>query len=89
MRMSALSKIAVLAGAVGFALSYASASLAAKMMKVPPGACAFERKVIASGAACSHHCDPKTMWCQQGWCLNGQWTPIVNCYEPFCSAKCG
>jgi hypothetical protein len=45
--------------------------------------------VVPNGMACSHHCDPRTQWCQQGWCLNGQWTQIVSCYQPVCSVKCG
>jgi len=45
--------------------------------------------IVASGMVCSHHCNPTTQWCEQGWCLNGVWTPIVSCYQPVCSVKCG
>jgi hypothetical protein len=90
MRTSALSKITVLAAVAGVALSFSTVSGAARMMKPAPGACVADKRVIAaSGMVCSHHCDRTTQWCQQGWCLNGVWTPIVSCYEPVCSVKCG
>jgi hypothetical protein len=88
MRASALSKIVALAAVVGLAAS-ASSSAWARMMKAPPGSCVIDRKIIvASGVVCSHHCDASTQWCQQAWCLNGQLTPIISCYQPVCSAKC-
>ena len=89
MRASALWKIAALAAAVGLAASV-SGTASARMMKAAPGSCVVDKKIVVSnGIACSHHCDASTQWCQQGWCLNGQWTPIVSCYQPVCSAKCG
>jgi hypothetical protein len=90
MRASALSKIAVLAAVAGVALSFSSTASTARMMKPAPGSCvADKRMIVAGGMVCSYHCDRATQWCQQGWCLNGVWTPIVSCYEPVCSAKCG
>jgi len=89
MRVSTVLKFALSVGTVGLILSQSDVSWAAKMTQPPPGACVFEKKVIANGGACSFHCNPTTMWCEQGWCLNGLWTPIVNCYGPFCSPKCG
>jgi hypothetical protein len=89
MRASALSKIVVLAAAAGPAASISNTAQA-RMMKAPPGSCVIDRKIIvASGVFCSHQCDPSTQWCQQGWCLNAQWTPVISCYGPVCSAKCG
>jgi len=90
MGTSALSKMAVLAAVAGVALSFSGAAWAARMMKPVPGSCVADKRVIvASGMVCSHHCNPTTQWCEQGWCLNGVWTPIVSCYEPVCSVKCG
>jgi hypothetical protein len=90
MRASTLSKIAVLAAVAGVALSFSSTASMARMMKAAPGSCLADKKiVVANGMACSHHCDRTTQWCQQGWCLNGVWTPIISCYEPVCSVKCG
>jgi len=88
MRASALWKIAVLAAAIGVAASVSGTASA--RTKAAPGSCLVDKKmVIPSGMVCSHHCDPRTQWCQQGWCLNGQWTQIVSCYQPVCSVKCG
>jgi hypothetical protein len=88
MRASALWKVAVLAAAVGLAASLSGTAWA--RMKAAPGSCLVDKKmVVPNGMACSHHCDPQTQWCQQGWCLNGQWTQIVSCYQPVCSVKCG
>jgi len=88
MRASALWKVAVLAAAVGVAASV-SGTASAKT-RAAPGSCLVDKKmVVPNGMACSHHCDPRTQWCQQGWCLNGQWTQIVSCYQPVCSVKCG
>ena len=89
MRARALSKIVVLATAVGLAASV-SGTAWARMMKAAPGSCVVDKKiVVAAGMMCSHHCDRSTQWCQQGWCVNGQWTQVISCYEPVCSVKCG
>jgi hypothetical protein len=88
MRATAVSKIVVLAAAVGLAASF-SGNAWARMIKAAPGSCVVDKKIIvAPGVMCSHHCDPSTQWCQQGWCVNGQWTQVISCYEPVCSAKC-
>jgi hypothetical protein len=90
MRASTLSKIAVLAAVAAAALSFSSTVSMARMMKPAPGSCVIDKRiVVANGMACSNHCDRATQWCQQGWCLNGVWTPIISCYEPVCSVKCG
>ena len=84
MRVTSIVKIAILAAAV------ALPSVASAKAKLPPGACAFGKKgVIAAGLMCSYNCDPKTGWCAQQSCWNGQLTPIVSCLPPFCFVKCG
>jgi hypothetical protein len=87
MRVISVLKIAVLAAAVALPSTFSVAS--ARGMKLPPGACAFEKKAIATGTVCSFKCDPKTMWCQQQLCLNGTLTPVLSCYSGFCAPKCG
>jgi len=84
MRLTSIVKVAILAAAV------ALPSVASAKAKLPPGACAFGKKgVIAAGMMCSSNCDPKTGWCAQAACWNGQLTPIVSCPTPLCFAKCG
>jgi hypothetical protein len=89
MRVMSLLKIVSLAAAVALLASFSGASMAAKMTKVPPGACAFEKKFVANGAMCSYDCDPGTMWCSQQMCTNGQFQKIISCYGAFCTNKCG
>jgi hypothetical protein len=84
MRVMSIVKVIALASAV------ALPSVAFAKTKLPPGACAFGKKgVIASGMACSYNCDPKTGWCAQQACWNGQLTQIMSCPTPFCLVKCG
>jgi len=85
MRGMSIVKVAVLAGALA-AMSLSAA--AAKSIKVPPGACAFQKTAIANGAFCSFACDASG-WCSQQWCTNGTLTKVVSCYGSFCSVKCG
>jgi len=84
MRMISVMKVALLAGAI------ALPSVASAKTKLPPGACAFGNKgVIAAGMMCSYNCDPKTGWCAQQACWNGQLTALLSCLTPFCLVKCG
>jgi hypothetical protein len=87
MRMMSVLKIAVLAGAVALPMSFSAAS--AKGVKLPPGACAFEKKGIANNAICSYQCNATTMWCSQQLCVNGTLTQVLPCYGSFCAPKCG
>ena len=86
MRGMSIVKAALLIGAV-VVMSLSAAS--AKTMKLPPGACAFQKVAIANGAYCSFDCDPASNWCSQQLCTNGALTKIIPCYGSFCSAKCG
>jgi hypothetical protein len=86
MRGMSIAKIALLAGAV-VAMSLSAAS--AKSVKLPPGACAFQKVAVANNSFCSFDCDPATNWCSQQLCSNGTLTKVVPCYGTFCSAKCG
>jgi hypothetical protein len=86
MRAMSVVKIALLAGAVA-AITLSAAS--AKSVKLPPGACAFQKTAVANGAFCSFDCNPATNWCSQQLCSNGTLTKVVPCYGTFCSAKCG
>jgi hypothetical protein len=87
MRIVSVVKVAVLAFAVALPLS-ASVALA-KTMKLAPGACAFEKKGIATGTICSYQCNTQTNWCAQQLCINGALTQIVPCFSGFCAPKCG
>ena len=53
-------------------------------LKLPPGACAFEKKGI-----CSFQCNAQTNWCAQQLCTNGVLTQVLPCFSGFCTAKCG
>jgi hypothetical protein len=88
MRLNSLLKFAMLAGAV-IGISIASShSFAAKKMAMPAGACAFEKKYIATGTSCSFACDQNN-WCSVQYCSNGQLTKMpVGCYGRFCVGKC-
>jgi len=87
MKMASFVKVAMLACAVALPVSFSGAEAKAKL---PPGACAFGKKgVIAAGMMCSYNCDPKTGWCAQQACWNGQLSPLVSCPTPFCFVKCG
>jgi len=87
MKMATFVKVAILACAVALPASFSVADAKAKL---PPGACAFGKKgVIASGMMCSYNCDPKTGWCAQQACWNGQLSPLLSCLPPFCLVKCG
>jgi hypothetical protein len=84
-------KVGILSLAVALAVAssvpLASAKPAAKM-KLPPGACAFEKKAVNAGAICSHQCNAQTNWCAQQLCTNGTLVQVLPCFGPFCTAKC-
>ncbi len=86
MRLMSLVKVALLAGAVALPASFSAADAKTKL---PPGACAVGRHVVASGTMCSFKCDPKTMWCSQQLCFNGTLSQVLSCYSGFCTPKCG
>jgi hypothetical protein len=90
MRMISVLKVALLAAVVALPASISVASAKAKVMALPPGACAFGKKgVVAAATVCSFNSDPKTIWSQQQLCVNGTLTPVLPCYTGFCTAKCG
>ncbi len=57
-------------------------------MKLPPGACAVEKKAVNTGTICSFQCNAQTNWCAQQFCNNGALVQVWPCYGPFCAAKC-
>jgi hypothetical protein len=73
-----------LAVAMPLAVSVASA----KTIRLAPGARAFEKKGIASGAMCSYQCNAQTNWCAQQLCINGGFSQVVPCFSGFCAPKC-
>jgi len=87
MRILSIVEVAVLADVVPLPLGVSAAS--AKTMKLPPGACAFEKKGIASGTMCSYQCNAQSNWCAQQLCINGTLTQVLPCFGGFCAAKCG
>jgi len=87
MRVLSVVKVVLLAAAVALPAGFSAAS--AKEMKLPPGACLFDKKAAANGTICSFSCDPKLMWCRQQLCVNGTLVAVLPCYSPFCTAKCG
>ena len=83
-------------GVLSLALALAIASSAplavakpAAKMKLPPGACAFEKKAVNTGMICSFQCNAQTNWCAQQLCANGAFAQVLPCFGPFCTAKCG
>lgn len=87
MRIMSIVKVTVLA--IGVALPLGVSAASAKTKKLPPGACAFEKKGIASGTMCSYQCNGQTNWCAQQLCINGALSQILPCFSSFCAAKCG
>ena len=56
--------------------------------KLPPGACAVEKKkAVNTGTICSFQCNAAN-WCAQQLCSNGALVQVLPCYGPFCAAKC-
>ena len=88
MRVVSILKVALMiGGAAALLSSLPDTSFAAKMKKMPPGACAFEKKAVATGTMCSYDCNPTTMWCSQQMCQNGQFQHLIMCYGSFCSRE--
>ena len=89
MRVISLAKVVGLTAAIALSTSFSGTAFAAPKMKLPPGACAFEKKSVASNTVCSFDCNAANNWCSQQWCHDGQWTQVINCFGAFCSPKCG
>jgi hypothetical protein len=83
-------RLVVLGIAVALPLSVSAASAAAMKhaMKLPPGACAVEKKAVNSGTICSYQCNAQTNWCAQQLCVNGALNQVLPCFGPFCAPKC-
>ncbi len=94
MRIMSLVKILVVtlavvsAVALPWGVSAASAKAVKHAMKLPPGACAVEKKAVSSGAICSYQCNAQTNWCAQQFCGNGTLVQVLPCFGPFCAPKC-
>ncbi len=65
----------------------ASAKAMKHTMKLPPGACAVEKKAVNTGTICSYQCNAVN-WCAQQLCSNGALVQVLPCYGAFCAAKC-
>jgi hypothetical protein len=46
-------------------------------MKLPPGACAVEKKAMNAGTICSYQCNVQTNWRAQQICGNGTLVPVA------------
>jgi hypothetical protein len=94
MRILSLSRILVvtltfvLAVTLPWSVPAASAKTVKQSMKLPPGACAVEKKAVNTGTICSYQCNAQTNWCAQQMCANGALVQVLPCYGPFCAAKC-
>jgi hypothetical protein len=86
MRFTSIAKAALLAAAVALPASFSAAE--ARIVKLPPGACAFGRSGVSNGALCSYNCNPSTQWCAQQICTNGALVQMIPCWGSFCSGKC-
>jgi hypothetical protein len=93
MRTISIAKVFVFGLAVALAvtmplgLSTASAKAMKHTMKLPPGACAVEKKAVNTGTICSYQCNAAN-WCAQQLCSNGALVQVLPCYGQFCAAKC-
>jgi hypothetical protein len=63
MRIMSVVNVAALTLAAAMPLAVSVAS--AKTMRLAPGACAFQKKGIASGTLCSYQCNAQPNWCAQ------------------------
>jgi hypothetical protein len=94
MRILSLAKILVvtltfvLAATLPWSVPAASAKAMKQSMKLPPGACAVEKKAVNTGTICSYQCNAQTNWCAQQMCTNGALVQVLPCYGQFCAAKC-
>jgi hypothetical protein len=77
----------VLAASMPWGIPSASAKAMKHAMKLPPGACAVEKKAVNTGAICSFQCNAAN-WCAQQLCTNGTLVQVVPCFGPFCTPKC-
>ena len=77
----------VSAAALPWSVPAASAKAMKHAMKLPPGACAVEKKAVNTGAICSYQCNAAN-WCAQQLCSNSALVQVLPCYGPFCAAKC-
>jgi hypothetical protein len=93
MRTTSIAKVFVFGFAVALAvtmpvgLSTASAKAMKHTIKLPPGACAVEKKAVNTGTICSYQCNAAN-WCAQQLCSNGALVQVLPCYGQFCAAKC-
>jgi len=78
----------VSAAALPWSMPAASAKTMKHAMKLPPGACAVEKKAVNAGAICSYQCNAQTNWCAQQLCANGTLVQVLPCFGQFCAAKC-
>jgi hypothetical protein len=94
MRILSLAKILVvtltfvLAATLPWSVPAASAKAMKQSMKLPPGACAVEKKAVNTGTICSFQCNAQINWCAQQMCTNGALVQVLPCFGPFCAAKC-
>jgi hypothetical protein len=78
----------VSAAALPWSVPAASAAATKHAMKLPPGACAVEKKAVNTGTICSFQCNAQTNWCAQQFCNNGTLVQVLPCFGPLCAAKC-
>lgn len=78
----------VSAMALPLSMPAASAKAMKHTMKLPPGACAVEKKAVNTGTICSSQCNAQTNWCAQQLCNNGALVSVLPCFGPFCTPKC-
>jgi hypothetical protein len=91
MRIMSFVKILVVTLAVVSTLPWSVPAASAKAMKpvkLPPGACAVEKKAVNAGTICSFQCNAQTNWCAQQFCGNGTLVQVLPCFGPFCTPKC-
>jgi hypothetical protein len=87
-KVVALGLAMALAGTLPWSVPAASAKAMKHTMKLPPGACAFEKKAVNTGTICSYQCNAQTNWCGQQLCVNGAFNQVLPCFGPFCTPKC-
>jgi hypothetical protein len=78
----------VSAASMPWSVPAASAKAMKHSMKLPPGACAVEKKAVNAGAICSFQCNAQTNWCAQQLCSNGALVQVLPCFGSFCAPKC-
>ena len=63
-------------------------SAAPAKAKLPPGACAVDKKAVSAGVTCSSKCNAQTSWCVQQFCNYGSLMAVPPCFGPFCAPRC-